>query len=417
MSSRSIFMQGRRLGLVTRLLALTLCLLLAGTQIGCSFDTSEAREADKKGDDKERGETVVPVEVAPLEQGSIEAVLRYSTNLEAEQEVQVFAEASRRVVELLVEEGAEVRRGDLLLRLQDDEQRANLAKVQVELEKVEREYERQKRLFAQDLISEEAFNNATYETEQLKLRLEDAERQLSYTEVRAPISGVVTQRLVDLGDTVTLNQRLFDISDFDSIVARVFVPERELVRLAAGQSARVEAPALGTDFSGRLLRIAPTVDPQSGTVKVTVAIPRSGNSRLRPGLYVDVTLVTQTFEDTLLVPKRALVYESDQIFVFRLQDGQHVERVRLVPELEDKFSVKPAGDALQAGDRLVIAGQAGLKDGAQVRVVGDLERAGEVVADAMSDDGVDTGSTNEDTSAETATTEERTSEDMSAEAP
>lgn len=338
---------------------------------GCSGD-SQADPATPAGDEAGTGAPVVeavPVEVAVLATGPIEQVLRYSTNLEAEEEVAVFSQAARRVEQLLVEEGREVRRGQVLLRLQDDEQRNALAMITAELERAKREYERQQRLFANQLITEQAFNDATFELEQLGLRKNDAERELSYTTVVAPISGTITRRLISRGDHVTPNQHLFDLVDFDSIVARVYVPEKELPRLADGLAARITAPAVGRAWSGRVERLSPVVDPKSGTVKVTVAIPRQEG--LRPGMYVDVQLVTEVREDALLVPKRALVYDRDQVFVYRMGDDRQVERVYLEAELEDERFVLPAGDRLAVGDRVVIAGQAGLKPGATVRLAGE----------------------------------------------
>jgi membrane fusion protein, multidrug efflux system len=354
--------------------------LLLLTSTACRFD-AQAGEAKSEKDKEE--DTAVPVQVTTLARGPIEAVLRFSTNLEAEAQVQVLAEAARQVRQLLVEEGAEVRKGQVLLRLQDDEQRTAVAKVESELAKVQREYARQQRLYDQGFLSEEDFSNATYQIEQLGLSLDEAKRELSYTEVRAPISGTVTGRHVNLGDHVSPNQHLFDIVDFDSIVARVFVPEKELPRLRRGQETRLSAPSLGEQVHlGRIERISPVVDPQSGTVKVTVAIP--GRHELRPGLYVDVELVTDVHEDALLVPKRALVYDQDQIFVYRLQ-GLTVERLAVRPLLEDKETIEPqpaeTGEGLEPGDRLVVAGQAGLKDGAEVRLVGPGSQPAEALAE------------------------------------
>ncbi len=348
---------------------LLLCLALVGPQLGCGGPNMEAREADggKNGGEKEEEDSSIPVEVAVLSEGFIEAVLKFSTNLEAERQVSVLSESARRVERLLVEEGDRVRKGQVLLRLQDDEQKTTLDKVDSELRKVEREYERQKRLHEQGFLSEEDFSNATYQIEQLKFRQVEARRDLSYTAVRAPIGGTVTRRDVSLGDFVTHNQPLFEVVDFDSIVARVFVPEKDLVFLHEGQLARLSAPSLGgADHSGKVERLAPVVDPQTGTVKVTVAI--SDKSGLRPGLYVDVELVTAAHETALLVPKRALVYDEEQIFVYRMKGNDRVERVLLRPLLEDKTFVEPVA-GFSPGDRVVVAGQAGLKDGAQVRVV------------------------------------------------
>jgi membrane fusion protein (multidrug efflux system) len=347
---------------------------------GCGGNGPDAEGSDGQGGQGETEREAVPVEVTTIERGRIEAVLRFSTNLEAEREVDVLSEASRQVTELLVEEGDRVLRGQPLLRLDDEVQRSNVAKVDSQLRRARQELSRQKELFAQSLVAEQTFNDASYEVEQLELQLADARRELGYTEVRAPISGTVTSRLVNLGDFVTVNQTLFHMVDFDSIVARVYVPEKELARLSPGQPARITADAVGSrHFSGSVDRISPVVDPGTGTVKVTVAIPLQQG--LRPGMYVVVELVTAVHADAVLVPKRALVYDNDQIFIFRLAEDRKVERLEVVPELESSEWIEPGfPDADQAarapiapGDQVVVAGQTGLKDGGRVRLPGDPE--------------------------------------------
>jgi membrane fusion protein (multidrug efflux system) len=353
--------------------ALGLVAILAswGCTVGCSVGNSDAKTFDNGATDEKRKEEAVPVEVAALGHGEIEAVLRLSSNLEAEDEVQVFAEAPRRVTELLVEEGTPVRKGRTLIQLQDDEQKSAVAKAEIELKESERDYDRAKELYEQKLVTEETFTEAGYRVERNRLALADARRELGYTQVRAPISGVITERLVNLGDQVTVNQPLFRIVDFDSIVARIYVPEKDMARLAVGQPARLKADALGGKvFTGAIERVSPIVDPATGTVKVTVATPRQEG--LRPGMYVEVELVTAVHDAALLVPKRALVYDNDQVFVFRLKDERRVERLRVAPLLENTDFIEPAG-GLDAGDQLVVAGQSGLKDNGLVRLPGDPE--------------------------------------------
>jgi len=389
---------------------LLVILLVAGMASGCSSaggdsdgDAAagkEKRDAKAKDDGEKEEDDRVPVEVLAVERGWIEEILRFSTNLEAESQVQVFSQAARLVTGLLVEEGDDVRKGQVLVRLQDDQQRTQVTRVESQLAKARREHERQKNLFAQQLISEQIFNEASYDLEQLELALADAEREMSYTAVRAPISGTVTQRLVNLGDQITVNQHLFDIVDYDSIVARIYVPEKSLPRLAAGQTANLYSDAFGKEpRRGVVERIAPLVDSRSGTVKVTVAIPRG--EKLLPGMYVSVELITAVHEDAILVPKRALVYDDEQIYVFRVvelppeekqaaegteeagqggaagdenaaatEDGPvlGVERLLLNILLEDRENVEPV-DGIAPGDRIVVAGQAGLKDGAKIRLV------------------------------------------------
>jgi len=323
------------------------------------------------GQDKDRKEEAVPVEVVTLSRGPMEAVLRLSSNLEAERAVTVYAQAPRLVRRLLVEEGDAVRKGQLLVQLQDDEQRLALAKAESRYRQAKEEFERQQKLFQQQLVAEQVYIDAHHALDQAKVAYDEAKQALSYTEVRAPISGIVTERLVNLGDSVTVNQALFRIVDFDSIVARIYVPEKDLRRLAVGQPARVYATALGEKpLAGKVLRISPVVDPKTGTIKVTVAVPNQPG--LRPGLFVDVELVTDVHPDAILIPKRALVYDNDQVFAFRVGKDHRAHRTEVKILLQTADTVEPAG-GFAPGDVLVVAGQAGLKDGTLVRLPGEPE--------------------------------------------
>ena len=358
-------------------LALPVFLLLAALVVaGCAVGGAAGEPPASDAAAPAAADDAIPVAALPLFRGRIESVLRFSTNLEAENSVDVLSEAERHVTHLLVEEGDAVRAGQTLLRLQDEAQRTALRRVESQLERSRLEYERQRRLFEQDLISEQAYNQARYDLEQLELALEDAERELGYATVAAPISGVVTERLVNVGDHVDRHAKLFAIVDFDSIVARVFVPERQLAGLFVGQPARVLAQSLAGSREAAIERISPVVDPQSGTVKVTLAIP--GNQGLLPGMYVEVDLVAAAVEDALLAPKRALVYDQEQVFVFRVapgDDGPRAERllVRILIESEDVVHLQ---SELADGERLIVAGQAGLKDGARIRLLDPAEALG-----------------------------------------
>lgn len=313
----------------------------------------------------------IPVEVALVERGPIESTLRTFATLEAEQEVKVFSRTANRVVELLVEEGALVEKEAILVRLDDSNQRGMVGKAENNLAKSRSEFERLEALHEQKLISDQVYTDARFELRQLELALEDAQRELDFTVIRSPLGGVVTRRIVRLGDLVTNGQHLFDVVDFESIVARIYVPEKNLASLATNQLARVTATALvGQEFEGRVRRIAPVVDSKSGTVKVTLGFASIGP--LRPGMYVDVELVLSQKSDAVLLSKRALVMDGDQTYAFRLGDERKVQRLLVEPRSSDRFHVEPNG-GFDAGDRVVVAGQTGLKDGALVRLPEDPE--------------------------------------------
>ena len=331
-------------------LALGILLILLLTLAGCSNE-GQALEADndkkseksekKDGDEDTKEEELPPVEVVSLTRGSIEAVFalldqprgrkRGSGVLPGRPPAHRAAGGGKAIA------SAKAR---FWCDCKTTEQRSELARIESQLNKARREYQRQQNLFAKELISEQMMNDATYEVEQLEIALGDAQRNLGYTEVKAPIAGTVTGRHVNRGDHITINQHLFDMVDFDTIEARVYVPEKELKRLRIGQEARVFSDSIGGEARvGEVSRIAPIVDPKSGTVKVTVGIP--GNQGLLPGMYVEVELVTDTRDDALLVPKRAVLYDQNQASLYRLRDDMTAERLRIEVVLEDRTNILP----------------------------------------------------------------------------
>lgn len=341
----------------------TLLLLVSALAAASGCKKGLAKKEEKKPDE------AVPVEVARLARGHIESIIKATTDLEAEEQVKVFSRAANFVTKLLVEEGDKVEAGQLLVKLEDDTQRIALAKAKSQLQKAQDEFVRQEALHEQKLISDQVFTDGKHELRQLELSVEDAQRQLDYTEVRAPIRGTITSRLVNLGAYVTQNQHLFDIVDFESIVARVHLPEKYLSQLKVDQPARITTAAIrDRSFEGYVKRISPVVDPRSGTIKVTLGVRNL--DQLRPGMYVDAELVLATETNALLISKRSLVYDADQIYVYRLLPERKVERLLVKPRLMDKDNLAPM-EGFSEGDEIVIAGQTGLKDGAKVRLPGD----------------------------------------------
>jgi membrane fusion protein (multidrug efflux system) len=318
--------------------------------------------------------------VATLVRGPIEEVIKASNHLEAEQTVKVFSRASNLLVELLVEEGDLVKKKQVLARLQNDDQKTTCDKALSQLNQAKANFKRTEQMFKGDLVSQRDYDDGKYGLEQLQLAMNEAQRQLDFTEIKAPIAGTITTRLVRLGDQVNPNQHLFDIIDFDSIVALVYVPEKRLSQLEIKKPARITAQSLGDEvFEGFIKRISPVVDSKSGTVKVTLGV--KGGGKLRPGMFVDAEIIVSTHPNALLVSKRSIVYDSDQMFVYRLGESNRVARVLVEPVLTDKDHIEPAA-GFEAGDQIVIAGQTGLKDGGLVTLPGASEPEEKVAAEA-----------------------------------
>lgn len=344
--------------MLRRSLIIVVAVLALGS--GCKRDSAAADRGLKETDP----DAPVPVETVTLETGTIEDTLRLSATLHAEMQVQVLSRSAGQVTARAAEEGDVVKANDVLVRIEADEQSAAITRIDSDLSLARKNYERQKQLHTQGVVSEQSLENAEFEVERLELARRDARRSLGHTVVKAPIAGTVTQRLVKFGDLVVPNQPLYEIVQLDTLVADVFVPEKDVYKVKAGGVARLSSPSSGQALpNGTVERISPVVDPRSGTVKVTIDLP--DDAALRPGMFVDVHLVVASDDEALLLPRQALVYDNDQPYAFKLVDGDKVERVAVEIDIEDRDYIKPAG-GFAAGDKVVVAGQIGLKDGARV---------------------------------------------------
>lgn len=318
------------------------------------------------GPSGEKGAAAVPVEVAAVARRSVSAFLETNGVLEAENDVNIVARTQGPVVELLVEEGMRVEEGQLLLRIDDTERRAEVEIARVELDDASRAHARAKAARANEIISEEVYDQALTALESAKARLAGAQILYDYTRVVAPFDGIVVDRFVKLAENLTSNQNLFRITDFDPLLCKIRVPEKELSRLRKGQSAHINVEAWPEErFEAKVLRISPVVDATTGTIRVTLEV--HAKRKLSPGMFASVYLETDTHENALVMPKSALSLESLSDAVFVVKEGQAERRnVELGYEERDAIEVV---SGLEEGERVIVVGQDGLTDGTPVEVL------------------------------------------------
>ncbi len=316
----------------------------------------------------ERGAAAaVPVEVAPVTRREISSFIETNGTLEAENEVDVVARVAGRIVELGVEEGVAVRRGQVMARIEDDEIRAQVEIARVGLKEAELNYERAQSLRREQLISAEEFEQTENRFETARAELEGNQILLGYTVVRAPFDGLVVARYVDFAEQVANGTRLFRVSDFTPLLCPIQVPERELPKLAVAQSAFLQVEAWpGERFEARVLRLSPVVEAASGTVKVTLEVDARG--KLRPGMFARVFLRTDTRPAALVIPKAALSLESIGDTVYVAADGVARRREVELGFKEGDFVEVTSG--LAEGEPVVVVGQDGLSDGTPIQVLG-----------------------------------------------
>lgn len=358
---------------------------------GCSGRNAGGNQSNKQENPP------IPVEVTEVIKGSVSANYSGTATLEAEGEALVVAKVSGIVKEIFVEEGDQVKAGRVLAKLEDEQFIHELAQVEAKLEELANDYQRNKELYQNKLVSAEAYESVKYEYQTQKSIYDLKQLNLNYTEIKAPISGTVSERLIKVGNMVTINQPTFRVTDFDPLLAVLHVPEKELSKLQVGFPSDLTADAVPDEiFSASILRISPIISAQTGTFKVTVGVSDK-TRKLKPGMFTRVNIVYDMHEDTLLVPKDAILTEDIETAVFVVKEqvedqSDNKENSEPADQSDEDSAPEESSKTLivskqnvrtgyinsthveilsgvELGDIVVTTGLSSLKDGVKVKVV------------------------------------------------
>ncbi len=335
--------------------------LLLGAAAGLAACNQTTAEPNKKPD----AATIAAVETARPVRANMSAIYSGTAPIEADQEARVVAKVAGEVRRILVEEGDTVREGQSLAILDGDKLRLQLAESRANLAKLEHDYARNAELQKRGLIGGAAFDTLRYELDAQRASSERAALELSYTEIRAPIAGVVAERRIKVGNTLAPGDLVFVVSRPNPLIAHVHVPEREISKLAVGQQAEAEVDAARGRFSATIRRVSPVVDPVTGTFKVTLEF--TPDPRLRAGMFARINIVYERREQALAIPRSALIDSDAGATVYVVDKGKAALRI-VHTGLVNGADVEVLS-GLTDRDVVVVVGQSGLKAGNEVKVV------------------------------------------------
>lgn len=333
------------------------------------------------GSEQEAAPTIQapPVLVETVEAYDLVDRIEATGQLLAKAEAQVAAQVSGQIASIAVEESGAVTAGQVVLQIDPERRRLELAKqqtgvveAQAQLAMAGREHRRITKLRAQNAASqsqlEESQTNldlATSRLEGAKAELGLAERALRDATVTAPFAGLIARRYVNVGEFVTPGHKLFDLVALDPIEVEFHLAERDSSRVQL--NARVEvrvAPFPDEIFHARVSVISPTINPATRTLRVKAELPNP-DGRLLPGLFARADLGVAERRDIPMISEDAVLQRSDGSVVFRLIADERVERVRIVTGAYHDGLVEVV-EGLSPGDRVVVRGQTSLINGSVV---------------------------------------------------
>lgn len=308
------------------------------------------------------GPPPTPVEVAVAFQDTVVDAISATGQIEAIQAIELRPEVEGRIVSILVREGALVRRGTPLFKVDDAELAAQVARLEAQ-----RDLGRQALARTQDLMREGAAAQADLEEAEARARstqadLDLAAVRLERTVVRAPFGGIVGQRMVSLGDYVTTNRALVTLQTVNPQRAVFDVPERYAEALAVDQVVEFRVAAYPDRvFTGTVDFVDPVVRLPGRTIAVKAVAPNTERS-LQAGMFIEARLSTAVRPDAVIIPEDAILPLQDQIFVWVVVEGSATRRevelgVRTPGFVEIKSGVAP-------GEQVVVGGLERLFEGA-----------------------------------------------------
>ena len=287
-------------------------------------------------------------------------------SLRSDEAVIVRPEIAGRVAEIAFKEGQRVTKGQVLIRLDDSVQRADLERARANLTLSKSKYERAVDLRAKGFISGQAKDEAENTLKVAQADAELAAARLAKTEIRAPFGGIIGLRSVSVGDYVKEGQDIVNLEEIDPLKADFRVPEVFLSQVKAGQVLQVTMDALpDRTWPGQVYAINPLVDANGRAIAIRAQVPNA-DGKLRPGMFARVRLLTSEARDSLMIPEESIFPVGDDKFVYKVVDGRAMrQKVDIGLRREGKVEIL---GGLTAADTVVTDGIVKLRDGALVRL-------------------------------------------------
>ncbi len=283
----------------------------------------------------------------------------------ANEEVELRSEVSGKITDIYLEEGKPVKKGQLLLKINDSELKAQLNRAQYRLSLATERESRQKQLLEKGGISQEEYDATLNEVNVLRSEVQLIQAQIEKTEIRAPFDGRVGLKYVSDGSYISPSTRIASLQSINPVKIDFSVPERYVSRVKTGD--KITFTVQGTDrvFEGEIYAIEPKIDSQTRTLQIR-AISDNTEGLLVPGAFADLELILETIDDALMIPTIALVPELNGQKVF-IYEGGTVGQRQVQTGIRTEQSVQII-EGLQPGDTVLTTGLLQVRVGMPVQI-------------------------------------------------
>lgn len=317
-----------------------------------------------------RGDSATPVVIASAVETEFSDAIEALGTTRANESATLTANITEKILEIGFRDGARVNKGDLIARLDDTAERAELKAAQALLTERQRTLERASTLHAEKIISQAEYDAAVAATETAKAQVGSLRAAIADRIVRAPFSGRVGLREVSVGSLIQPGSVITTLDDLSVMKVDFTVPSVHLDILQPGLAIRARSQAFPDRiFEGELASVATQVDPVSRSIAARAHIPNT-DEVLRPGMLIELELLARSRKG-LAIPEAALVPRANEQFVFVLENDHARQRKVSLGTRHAGLAEIVAG--LSTGERVIVHGTHKLADGKPVKVLGELD--------------------------------------------
>lgn len=278
-----------------------------------------------------------PVNTAVVRKETWESLISAVGSLEAVQGVIVTAELPGKVERIEFEAGTKVKAGDLLLQQDISTETAQLRSAEAALTLTEIEIDRKRKLLAQKTISRSEYDNAEAQFKQAAAQADTIRATIKKKTIRAPFAGRLGIRLVNVGQVLKEGEPIVSLQSIDPIFVNFSLPQQQLAQVEPGLSVRVTADALpGQALEGKITAINPQVDAATRNIRMQATMTNP-QERLRPGMFVTVTVVLPVRQDLLAIPATSVLYAPYSDSVFVVEEQKDANNGRLGKTVRQQF--------------------------------------------------------------------------------
>ena len=321
----------------------------------------------------ERGQDATQVVLYQVQEAEFEVVVEALGTAKANESVLLTAQRTDIVQSINFDDGENVKKGQLLLKLNDREEIAHLNELDINLQEAKRQLKRITNLAKKSAASEQLLDEQQAKVNAILAQKEVANAQLAELELRAPFAGKLGIRQVSLGSLVRPGDLITTLDDLHVVKVDFNIAESHLPSVLGGQLIRAKSIAYpGEVFVGKITSIDSRVNPITRSIQIRATIDNK-EEKLRPGMLMQIDLQKQML-NTLVLPEAALLPIEDKQYVYVVVDG--IAKFKEVIVGRRKPGIAQIVSGLNVGDQVVVEGALKLRDGSQVTVLNTANSQG-----------------------------------------